>query len=54
MILLIYGWASVPLAYLFSLLFSTAASGFAVLALINIVAGKYFIIIIIFICLYRY
>nr|XP_045609701.1 phospholipid-transporting ATPase ABCA3-like isoform X2 [Procambarus clarkii] len=37
--LVMYGWASIPMAYVFSFPFQTAASGFAVLALVNIVAG---------------
>nr|XP_053628635.1 phospholipid-transporting ATPase ABCA3-like [Cherax quadricarinatus] len=38
LLLLLYGWGSIPLAYLFSLPFQTSASGFAVLALVNIIA----------------
>ncbi|KAK4327949.1 hypothetical protein Pmani_001610 [Petrolisthes manimaculis] len=40
LLLLLYGWASIPMAYVFSFPFQTAAAGFAVLALINIVAGQ--------------
>ncbi|KAK8749815.1 hypothetical protein OTU49_015564, partial [Cherax quadricarinatus] len=40
LLLLLYGWGSIPLAYLFSLPFQTSASGFAVLALVNIIAGE--------------
>ncbi|KAK4327951.1 hypothetical protein Pmani_001612 [Petrolisthes manimaculis] len=40
MLLFLYGFGSIPMAYLFSFLFQTAASGFAVLALVNIVAGQ--------------
>lgn len=40
LLLLLYGWGSIPMAYVFSFPFQTAASGFAVLALINIVAGE--------------
>lgn len=39
-LLMMYGWGSIPLSYVFSFLFKTAASGFAILTLINIVAGK--------------
>ena len=38
-ILFMYGWCSIPMAYLFSFAFSTAASGFGILTLLNIVAG---------------
>ncbi|KAG7161491.1 ATP-binding cassette sub-family A member 3-like 2 [Homarus americanus] len=40
LLLLLYGWGSIPMAYVFSFPFQTAASGFAVLALVNIVAGQ--------------
>ncbi|XP_063592166.1 phospholipid-transporting ATPase ABCA3-like [Penaeus indicus] len=40
LLLVLYGWGSIPMAYVFSFPFQTAASGFAVLALINIVAGQ--------------
>ncbi|XP_047471049.1 phospholipid-transporting ATPase ABCA1-like [Penaeus chinensis] len=39
-LLMMYGWGSIPLSYVFSFLFKTAASGFAILTLINIVAGQ--------------
>ncbi|XP_045131214.1 phospholipid-transporting ATPase ABCA1-like isoform X1 [Portunus trituberculatus] len=39
LLLLLYGWGSIPLAYVFSFFFQTAAAGFAVLTLISIVAG---------------
>ncbi|MPC11281.1 ATP-binding cassette sub-family A member 3 [Portunus trituberculatus] len=38
LLLLLYGWGSIPLAYVFSFFFQTAAAGFAVLTLISIVA----------------
>ncbi|XP_018027772.1 phospholipid-transporting ATPase ABCA1 [Hyalella azteca] len=39
LLMLLYGWSALPMAYLFSFPFSSAASGFAILALFNIVAG---------------
>lgn len=39
-LLMMYGWSSIPLSYVFSFLFKTAASGFAILTLINIIAGQ--------------
>lgn len=42
LLLLMYGWSSIPLAYLFSFPFQTAAAGFAVLTFICIVAGRRF------------
>ncbi|XP_069191601.1 LOW QUALITY PROTEIN: phospholipid-transporting ATPase ABCA3 [Procambarus clarkii] len=44
--LVMYGWASIPMAYVFSFPFQTAASGFAVLALVNIVAGQLMTVIV--------
>lgn len=41
LLLLLYGWGSIPLAYVFSFFFKTAAAGFSILTLINIVAGAY-------------
>ncbi|XP_045131522.1 phospholipid-transporting ATPase ABCA3-like [Portunus trituberculatus] len=40
LLLLLYGWGSIPLAYLFSFPFQTPAAGFAVLTFICIVAGQ--------------
>ncbi|KAG7161493.1 ATP-binding cassette sub-family A member 3-like 3 [Homarus americanus] len=40
LLLLLYGWGSIPMAYVFSFPFQTAASGFAVLTLVNIFAGQ--------------
>ncbi|XP_068232553.1 LOW QUALITY PROTEIN: phospholipid-transporting ATPase ABCA3-like [Palaemon carinicauda] len=40
LLLLMFGWGSIPMAYVFSFPFQTAASGFAVVAVINIVAGQ--------------
>ncbi|XP_071529902.1 phospholipid-transporting ATPase ABCA3-like [Panulirus ornatus] len=40
LLLMLYGWGSIPMAYVFSFPFHSAASGFAVLALVNIVAGQ--------------
>lgn len=42
LLLLVYGWGSIPLAYLFSFPFQTAAAGFAVLTFICLVAGEKF------------
>ena len=39
LILFLYGWCSIPMAYLFSFSFSTAASGYGVLTLVNIVVA---------------
>ncbi|XP_050726962.1 phospholipid-transporting ATPase ABCA3-like [Eriocheir sinensis] len=40
LLLLVYGWSSIPFAYLFSFPFQTAAAGFAVLTFICLVAGE--------------
>ncbi|XP_063859615.1 phospholipid-transporting ATPase ABCA3-like isoform X2 [Scylla paramamosain] len=40
LLLLLYGWGSIPLAYLLSFPFQTPAAGFAVLTFICIVAGQ--------------
>ncbi|XP_064105712.1 phospholipid-transporting ATPase ABCA1-like [Macrobrachium nipponense] len=40
LLLLMFGWGAIPMAYVFSFPFQTAASGFAVMAVVNIVAGQ--------------
>lgn len=39
LLLLLYGWAVVPLMYLLSFLFSTAASAYTRLTIFNVVSG---------------
>lgn len=41
LLLLLYGWGSIPLAYMLSFFFENSAAGFSVMTLINIVAGTY-------------
>ena len=39
MLLMLYGWAIIPLMYLFSFVFRTASTAFVVLTMFNVITG---------------
>ena len=39
MLLMLYGWAIIPLMYLFSFVFRTASTAFVVLTIFNVITG---------------